>query len=227
MSDAALVHQLWIERRFVIYHLPPGATVLVRLGQSVGRETLLARVPLPPLLAPVATDLDLPPAAALAALAVQNGSRVSRGETLARHRNGFRAVTLTAPVAGTLATYAEAGAVAILPHERGEIVARYGGRVHDMGADRVVVQSVVERLDCLLASPGAAGAGVAAVFTRTPGRDGGGVLTGTTGTVALVPHLAHLDTLRTLARAGVALVVAGNGVRRTGVGVDRPRQTHR
>lgn len=209
MSDAALVRQLRVERRFVTYPLPPGATVLVRPGQSVGRGAALARVPLPPLLAPVAADLGLPPGAALAALAVGDGVQVRRGDLLARHRAGFRTVTLAAPVAGTVAAYPEAGAVAILPNEHGQITARYGGRVRDAGADVVIVQSIVERLDCALVSPGAKGAGIAAMFTRTLGHDGGATLASTTATVALVSHLAHLDSLRPLARAGVSLVVAG------------------
>ncbi len=209
MSDAALVRQLRTERRFASYPLPPGSTVLVRPGQAVARGATLARVPLPPLLAPVAADLELPPAAALAALAVGGGARVRRGEMLARHRAGFRRVTLVAPVGGAVTILPEVGAVALRPDERGEIVARYGGRVRDAATGVVTVQSVVERLDCALASPGAAGAGIAAVFTRTPGRDGGATLSGTTAAVALVPHLAHLDALRPLARAGVSLVVAG------------------
>lgn len=209
MNDAALVHELRIERRFVTYSVLPGSAVVVHPGQNVERGTVLAHTPRPVLLVPYAADLDLATSAATAALAVRDGDHLRRGDVLARHRAGFRVITLTAPTDGTVSVHPEAGVAMLTPVGTREIVAHAGGFVREVGPDTVSVEVTVERLDCTLASPGAAGRGIATVM-RALDRTGierlpPGTVTGT----VLMPHLAEMDALRALARAGVSLVVAG------------------
>lgn len=192
-----------IERREASYRLPAGADVLVRPGQTVGRDMLLARVPRAPLIAPYAADLAAPLPAATAALSIGNGARVRGGEQVGRRRTGLRTQILTAATNGIVTMRPDAGVYTLAPVVPTEVVSRYSGTVRTVTLSEIGVITTMQCLRCGLLSAGATAEGMLSALENPRA-----LPPDATPDVVLVPHLADFTPLRAMARAGVTLVVA-------------------
>lgn len=191
------------EHRSVSYRLPPGANVLVRLGQMIGREGLLARVPRKPLIQSYAADLDTTLPEATAALSIRDGTRVRGGETVARHRSGFRVRTLNAATNGVITVRPHHGLYTLAPVVPTEIVSRFSGTVRSITPDEIIIVSLIEQFHLSFASSGATAEGtlLALLDPRT-------LPSSAIPEVLLIPHLAAFTALREPGRAGIPLVIA-------------------
>jgi len=203
MTDDAFSRLPRREQRLVSYRLPAGANVLVRPGQTVGRDALLARVPRAPLIEPYAADLDAALPMATAALSISNGARVRGGDQVGRRRTGLRTQLLTAATNGIVTVRPDAGIYTLAPVVPTEILSRYGGIVRTVTLSEVCVVTTIECLRCSLLSAAATAEG--ALFALEDPRalppDGA-------PEIVFVPHLADFTPLRAMARAGATFVLA-------------------
>jgi hypothetical protein len=191
--------------------VPRGATLRVRVGDSIKPDQLLAlrRAPGRAIVVDVASRLHRSAVATAELLEVRPGARLEAGEVIARSPQGQ---TVASPVAGLLVAYSQSdGTILLAPFGDDEpIIGHVSGRVHSIEEGAIHVEVRGARL-IGVGGTGEAVHGELVVAVHEPGEElrAGAIDVGATGKILVGGSRASAETLTRARAMGVAGIVLG------------------